>query len=145
MVLGFVWLLIRQYQLSKGTASTKRKKRNLFLFFSLTFFLLIEKMVEILKVKLQNYNLTINNDFSQIFNDGLIFCALLHSYDKNLIKFETLNPKNGRENITLAFRLAEQELGVTKLIDPEEFEGVVDELSVMTYLSSLLEVIAVSF
>ena len=103
-----------------------------------------DKMLEILRHKLEAYkNINLSGDFATIFNNGLIFCALIHTYDSNLIKYDALSKENGRYNLELALSVAEAELGVTKLLDASDFEGVVDELSVMTYLSSLLEVVSV--
>ena len=101
-------------------------------------------MIDILKIRLENYkNITISNDFTQIFNNGLIFCALLHSYNNKLLNYDELDPKNQKHNLQLAFKIAEQELGIVKLIDENDFDGIVDELSVMTYLGSLLEIVSV--
>jgi hypothetical protein len=53
---------------------------------------------------LQSMNVT---NFSTSWNDGLAFCALIHYYYPEAFDFEKLDPKNRRENFTLAFQVAE--------------------------------------
>nr|XP_036215252.1 cytospin-A isoform X4 [Bactrocera oleae]XP_036215254.1 cytospin-A isoform X4 [Bactrocera oleae]XP_036215255.1 cytospin-A isoform X4 [Bactrocera oleae] len=51
-------------------------------------------------------NIDITN-FSSSWNDGLAFCAILHSYLPDRIPYDTLNPTNKRRNFSLAFAAAE--------------------------------------
>lgn len=51
---------------------------------------------------------------------------------------EKINQNTNRENLKLAFDLAEFYFKVPKLLDPEDIDSdIVDERSIMTYLSSL--------
>lgn len=51
-------------------------------------------------------NIDITN-FSSSWNDGLAFCAILHSYLPDRIPYDTLSPANKRRNFSLAFAAAE--------------------------------------
>lgn len=51
-------------------------------------------------------NIDITN-FSSSWNDGLAFCAILHSYLKEKIPYDTLGPHDKRRNFTIAFQAAE--------------------------------------
>lgn len=51
-------------------------------------------------------NIDITN-FSSSWNDGLAFCAILHSYLKDKIPYDTLTPHDKRRNFTIAFQAAE--------------------------------------
>lgn len=50
---------------------------------------------------------------------GLAFCALLHSFCPEAIKFEDLKPENRAENLDLAFKTAEK-MGIARLIEPTD-------------------------
>lgn len=51
-------------------------------------------------------NIDITN-FSSSWNDGLAFCAILHSYLKEQIPYDSLGPHDKRRNFTIAFSAAE--------------------------------------
>lgn len=77
-------------------------------------------------------------NFSSSWNDGLAFCALLHSYLPDLIPYNELDGKDKRRNFTIAFQAAESvgistTLNINELISQER----PDWQSIMTYVTSL--------
>ena len=78
-------------------------------------------------------------DLSTSFRDGLAFNAIIHHFRPDLFDYNSLNPKNVRENNAHAFKVAEEELNVPALLDPEDMVDCEepDKFSVSTYLAQL--------
>ncbi|XP_043929496.1 nesprin-2 [Protopterus annectens] len=80
------------------------------------------------------------NDFTSSWRNGLAFLAVIHSLRPELINMEEAYQGSNRENLELAFRIAEQKLKIPKLIEPEDVDvAQPDEKSVMTYIAQFLQ------
>jgi len=99
-----------------------------------------KKLIEWARIKTQGYKGVQIDDVDKSFQDGLAFCALVNKYNPKLLDFDSLDQKNVKHNIELAFRIAEEEMGIPMLIDPEDLANPdptarPDEQCIMTYLS----------
>lgn len=53
------------------------------------------------------------------WRDGLAFCAMIHHFRPNLIVYDSLKTEDVLKNNELAFKIAEQEMGIPSLLDPQ--------------------------
>uniref|UniRef100_A0A7M4F4G9 Spectrin beta chain n=1 Tax=Crocodylus porosus TaxID=8502 RepID=A0A7M4F4G9_CROPO len=82
----------------------------------------------------QNVNV---HNFTTSWRDGLAFNAIIHKHRPDLIDIETLRKCNAHYNLQNAFNVAERELGLTKLLDPEDVNvDQPDEKSIITYVAT---------
>jgi hypothetical protein len=78
-----------------------------------------------------SYGLEAKN-WTKSWADGLLYCALLHSYHPELIDYKSLKAENAEQNIKIAYEAAAK-LGIPELLDPEDF--ALEKLSMMTQMS----------
>ena len=115
LILGLIWTLILYYQISThGITST---------------------LLAWINAQIPDQNIT---NFTTDWNDGVALCALVGSIRPELqSSYTTLDREKKLENCSLGTKLAQEELGVAKMIEPEDLcDGNVDKQSVMTYISS---------
>uniref|UniRef100_A0A8C8JKG2 Spectrin beta chain n=1 Tax=Oncorhynchus tshawytscha TaxID=74940 RepID=A0A8C8JKG2_ONCTS len=127
LTLGLIWTIILRFQIqdisveTDGDNKEKRSAKDALLLWC--------------QMKTAGYpNVNIHN-FSTSWRDGMAFNALIHKHRPDLIDFDKLKKSNAHHNLQNAFNLAEQHLGLTKLLDPEDISvDHPDEKSVITYV-----------
>ncbi|KAM6126873.1 nesprin-1-like [Pterocles gutturalis] len=79
-------------------------------------------------------------DFGQSWRSGVAFHSVIHAIRPDLVDMEKVKGRSNRENLEEAFTLAEAELGIPRLLDPEDVDvDKPDEKSVMTYVAQFLK------
>ncbi|CAH3130952.1 unnamed protein product [Pocillopora meandrina] len=98
-----------------------------------------EALLEWCKQQTYGYKGVSVRNLNSSWRDGLAFCALLHRFDPELIKFDDLSKEDALKNNELAFKVAEEKLKVPALLEASDLVSMeeIDEMSVMTYLSML--------
>ncbi|NWV12660.1 SMTL2 protein, partial [Ptilonorhynchus violaceus] len=79
-------------------------------------------------------------NFSSSWNDGMAFCALVHSFFPEAFDYNKLDPANRKQNFELAFTMAEKMAHCDRLIEVEDMMVMghkPDPMCVFTYVQSL--------
>ncbi|NXY03518.1 SMTL2 protein, partial [Pteruthius melanotis] len=79
-------------------------------------------------------------NFSSSWNDGMAFCALVHSFFPEAFDYNKLDPANRKQNFELAFATAEKMARCDRLIEVEDMMVMghkPDPMCVFTYVQSL--------
>src|SRR5271163_2611592 len=122
IILGLIWTLILRFTISNINEEGMTAKEGLLLW---------------CQRKTACYDGVEVRDFSQSWNDGLAFCALLDIHRPDLIDYDALDKSDHKGNMQLAFDIASKEIGIPALLDVEDVCDVVkpDERSLMTYIA----------
>ncbi|XP_059173308.1 spectrin beta chain-like isoform X3 [Physella acuta] len=126
LTLGLIWTIILRFQIQDITIEefdnneTKSAKDALLLW---------------CQMKTAGYpNVNVRN-FTTSWRDGLAFNALIHKHRPDLIHYDKLQKSNAMHNLNNAFTVAEEKLGLTSLLDPEDVNvEFPDEKSIITYV-----------
>ncbi|XP_050764655.1 smoothelin-like protein 2 [Gymnogyps californianus] len=79
-------------------------------------------------------------NFSSSWNDGMAFCALVHSFFPEAFDYNKLDPANRKQNFELAFTIAEKMAHCDRLIEVDDMMVMghkPDPMCVFTYVQSL--------
>ncbi|XP_074778686.1 smoothelin-like protein 2 isoform X1 [Athene noctua] len=79
-------------------------------------------------------------NFSSSWNDGMAFCALVHSFFPEAFDYSKLDPANRKRNFELAFTMAEKMAHCDRLIEVDDMMMMghkPDPMCVFTYVQSL--------
>uniref|UniRef100_A0A671MXA1 Spectrin beta chain n=1 Tax=Sinocyclocheilus anshuiensis TaxID=1608454 RepID=A0A671MXA1_9TELE len=128
LTLGLIWTIILRFQIqdiSVETEDNKEKKSAK------------DALLLWCQMKTAGYpNVNVHN-FTTSWRDGLAFNAIVHKHRPDLIDFDNLKRSNAHYNLQNAFNVAEKELGLTKLLDPEDVNvDQPDEKSIITYVAT---------
>ncbi|XP_060527804.1 muscle-specific protein 300 kDa isoform X12 [Cylas formicarius] len=78
-------------------------------------------------------------DFGASWRDGIAFLALIDAIKKNLVNIAAMKKASNKARLETAFDVAETELGIPKILDPEDVDvPKPDERSIMTYVAQFL-------
>ena len=58
-------------------------------------------------------------NFTTSWKDGLAFCAIIDRHRPELLNYDDCDPDTPLSNLELAMSMAEKELGIVRIIDPE--------------------------
>lgn len=79
-------------------------------------------------------------DFGASWRDGIAFLAIIDAIKKNLVDIAELKKESNKTRLETAFDVAENELGITRLLDPEDVDvPKPDERCIMTYVAQFLQ------
>lgn len=88
------------------------------------------------QMKTAGYNNVNVRNFTTSWRDGLAFNAIIHKHRPDLIQFEKLHRSNHIQNLNNAFNVAEEKLGLTKLLDAEGTVFIYKLIMLVSLISS---------
>ncbi|XP_057690641.1 plectin isoform X23 [Corythoichthys intestinalis] len=134
LTLGLIWTIILHFQVSSAISDIQVNGQS-------------EDMTAKEKLLLWSQRMTDGyqglrcDNFSTSWRDGKLFNAVIHKHYPRLIDMGKVYHQTNLQNLEQAFNVAEKDLGVTRLLDPEDVDVPhPDEKSIITYVSSLYDV-----
>ncbi|XP_013874560.1 plectin isoform X25 [Austrofundulus limnaeus] len=134
LTLGLIWTIILHFQVSSSISDIQVNGQS-------------EDMTAKEKLLLWSQRVTDGyqgircDNFTTSWRDGKLFNAVIHKHYPRLIDMGKVYQQTNHENLEQAFSVAERDLGVTRLLDPEDVDVPhPDEKSIITYVSSLYDV-----
>jgi len=127
LILGLLWTIILRFQVAEVNIAGISGKKGLLLW--------AQKNTKHRKadgVHVRNFHTS--------WKDGLGFCALIEKFRPDLMDFDSLDKTNAKECLQKAFDVAEKDLGIPAVLDPEDLMVPrPDEKTVMLYVSELFK------
>lgn len=122
-ILGMVWIIILDYA-ARGFGGTSSEVKR--------------ALLEWVNKKTDGYE-RVNppgvKNFTKDWRSGLAWCALIHRHRPELLDFASCLEKSNAENLELAFSVADDHLGIPRLLDVSDVDcDAIDEKSVLTYV-----------
>ncbi|XP_077477537.1 uncharacterized protein syne2b [Stigmatopora argus] len=78
-------------------------------------------------------------DFKASWRSGVLFLAILYALRRDLVDLSAAAGRSNKQNLEEAFRVAERELDIPRLLEPEDVDvREPDEKSIMTYVAQFL-------
>ncbi|XP_014851957.1 PREDICTED: plectin-like isoform X15 [Poecilia mexicana] len=134
LTLGLIWTIILHFQVSSSISDIQVNGQS-------------EDMTAKEKLLLWSQRMTDGyqgircDNFTTSWRDGKLFNAVIHKHYPRLVDMGKVYRQTNLENLEQAFTVAERDLGVTRLLDPEDVDVPhPDEKSIITYVSSLYDV-----
>ncbi|XP_026673764.1 dystrophin, isoforms A/C/F/G/H isoform X10 [Ceratina calcarata] len=88
----------------------------------------------------QNYPGVDIKNFTTSWSDGLAFNAILHKWKPHSFDFNNIARKHPNVRLDHAFRIAQEQLNIERLLDPEDVNtSVPDKKSIMMYVMCLFQ------
>nr|XP_029131758.1 nesprin-2 [Labrus bergylta] len=79
-------------------------------------------------------------DFKASWRSGVVFLAILYALRPDLVDLSKARTRSNKQNLEEAFRIAERELRIPRLLDPDDVDvRDPDEKSIMTYVAQFLQ------
>eukprot|EP00794_Sanderia_malayensis_P004535 gene4535-5132_t len=127
LTLGLIWSIILHFQISAAKAMFNQEQ-------------LSPKQALIIWCKelADGYPGVRIENFTTSWKDGLAFNAVIHRHRPDLIDYTYVQAAQPPARLENAFSVAERDLGVHRLLEPDDIlVAEVDEKAVLTYVSSL--------